>query len=55
VNRLRLVLAIGGLVFAVAGIATEDRRIVWAAIGLLGASFLIRMVVRRRDRERQEE
>lgn len=48
-NRLRLVLAIAGLVFAVAGIATEDRYIVWAAIALLALSFLLRLATRRRD------
>ncbi len=54
-NGLRLVFAIAGLVFAVAGIATGDQRIIWVAIGLLGASFLIRLVTRRRARERPEE
>lgn len=50
-NRLRLVLAIAGLVFAVAGIATGDRRIVWVAIALLALAFVVRLVVRRRNRQ----
>lgn len=54
-NRLRLVLALAGMVFAVAGIATEDRRIVWVAIGLLAISFLLRLVRRRRGRDRPGE
>lgn len=47
-NRLRLVLAISGLVFTIAGLATDNRIIVWTAIGLLGAAFLLRLYLRKR-------
>jgi hypothetical protein len=45
--RIRLVLALAGMVFAVAGIATKNRLVVWSAIGLLAASFVIRLLLRR--------
>lgn len=47
-NPLRIVLAVAGMVFAVAGIATDNRVIIWAAIGLLAVSFVIRLVLRRK-------
>jgi hypothetical protein len=46
-HRVRLVLALGGLVFLIAGVATKNRLIVWVAIGLLGAAFLVRLYLRR--------
>ncbi|MGH7659203.1 MAG: hypothetical protein ACREL6_13290 [Gemmatimonadales bacterium] len=49
-NPLRIVLAVAGLVFAVAGIATDNRIVIWAAIGLLAVSFAIRLTLRRMGR-----
>jgi Flp pilus assembly protein TadB len=46
VEKVRLVLAIAGLVFLVAGIATESRLIVWVAIVLLGMAFIARLYLR---------
>jgi hypothetical protein len=51
--RLRLVLVLAGLVFAIAGIATDNRIITWVAIGLLGLSLLIRLFLKKRP-ENQE-
>lgn len=49
-NPLRIVLAVAGLVFAVAGIATDNRIVIWAAIGLLAVSFVIRLMVHRQGK-----
>jgi Flp pilus assembly protein TadB len=46
-EKLRLVLALGGLGFLIAGIATESRLIVWVAIALLGLAFILRLYLRR--------
>ena len=50
-SRIRLILAVAGLVFAVAGVATDNHLIVWAAIALLAISFLIRLVLKRSTSE----
>jgi hypothetical protein len=49
-EKLRLVLALGGLGFLIAGIATESRLIVWVAIALLGLAFILRLYLRRNSR-----
>ena len=36
------------MVFAVAGIATDNRAVVWAAFSLLGVAFILGLVERRR-------
>lgn len=46
-NALRIILGVAGIVFAVAGIVTDNRTIIWVAIGLLVVSFLIRFMIRR--------
>jgi hypothetical protein len=46
-NRVRLALSLSGMVVAVAAILLDDRRVVWGAIALLGASLLLRLVQRR--------
>jgi len=48
VNRIRLFLSLTGMVVAVLAIMLNDRRLVWGAIAVLGASLLLRLVVRRR-------
>jgi len=49
-EKLRLVLALAGMVFLVAGIATNSRLIVWGAIALLGAAFVVRLYIRKKAR-----
>jgi ABC-type branched-subunit amino acid transport system permease subunit len=48
---LRLVCAVAGFALAVAGVVLEDRRIVWAAIATLALAFLLRIYLRRRERD----
>jgi len=52
-QRLRLVLALAGLIFAVSGVATDSRAGVWIAIGLLGLALLIGLTLRKK-RDTQE-
>ena len=47
-QKVRLVLAIAGMVFLIAGIATNSRLIVWGAIALLGAAFVVRLYRRKK-------
>lgn len=47
VNRVRLALSLTGMVVAIAAIMLDDRRVVWGAIALLGASLLLRLLVGR--------
>jgi hypothetical protein len=54
-NRFRLGLALAGFVAAIAAVVTDDRRIVWTAIGLLSASFHLRLVQRNHPREHYED
>jgi len=54
VNRLKQVLGILGLTAALAGIALENRWLVWLAIGLLGASIVLRMMLSSRARRNEE-
>jgi hypothetical protein len=49
VSQLRLALSVIGLVIAVGGVIRDDRRLVWAAIALIGASIVLRIIVRRRE------
>jgi hypothetical protein len=46
-TRIRLVLSLTGMVMAVTAIMLDDRRVVWGAIALLGASLLLRLFQRR--------
>lgn len=48
IGRIKLVLSLAGLVFAVVGIARDDRGITWAAIGILAVAVLLRLFLRRR-------
>ena len=45
--RLRLGLALAGFVAALVALALESQRIGWAAIALLTASVIIRVIQRR--------
>lgn len=53
-NQLKQVLGILGLMAALAGIAFEQPVLVWIAIGVLGASMMLRMVVAARDRRNDD-
>ena len=54
-NRLRVGLALAGFVAAIAAVITDDRRIVWIAIGLLSVSFFLRLLQRKHPREHSED
>lgn len=47
-NRLRVGFAIAGFALALLSVALDDHRLAWAAIALLAASLLIRLVRRKR-------
>jgi Flp pilus assembly protein TadB len=47
-NRLRIGLAIAGFILALFSVALDDHRLAWAAIAVLIASLLIRLVRRKR-------
>ncbi|HKG33385.1 MAG TPA: hypothetical protein VKB22_06610 [Gemmatimonadales bacterium] len=47
-NRLRLTLALVGLLLAALSVAFDERRLGWVAIVLLAASLLLRLWLRRR-------
>ena len=49
-TRLKQVLGILGMIAGVAGIALQNRSLVWIAIGFLGASIVARMLVSVRER-----
>ncbi len=44
---LRIVLALAGFAVALLAVALEDRRLGWAAIALLIASLIVRLIQRR--------
>jgi len=47
-DALRVGLALAGFAVAVVAIAFEDHRVGWAAIALLIASLIVRLIQRRR-------
>ena len=44
-------LSVAGLLLALAGVGLDDRRVVWAAIALLGMAAALRLIASRRSRE----
>jgi Flp pilus assembly protein TadB len=54
VNHLRLGLALAGFVVALLGVALDDSRLGWAAIALLAASLILRLLLRTRDNANSE-
>jgi hypothetical protein len=54
VNHLRLGLALAGFVVALLGVALDDSRLGWAAIALLTASLILRLLLRTRDNANSE-
>jgi hypothetical protein len=51
-EKLRLVLVLAGMVFLIAGVATDSRVIVWVAIGLLAAALMVRLYLRKKTDSR---
>jgi hypothetical protein len=47
-NGLRMGLALGGFALALLSVAYDERRLAWAAIGLLAGSLVVRLWLRRR-------
>lgn len=47
-SRLRLGFGICGFVLALGGVILNDPRLVWAAIAVLAASLIVRLILRRR-------
>src|SRR5690606_15803474 len=45
--RLRLALSLLGVILALAAVATDDRRMTWAAIAVLLSAVVIRIIARR--------
>ncbi|MEP6573969.1 MAG: hypothetical protein ABJD11_14800 [Gemmatimonadota bacterium] len=54
-TRVKLALAIIGLVLSVAGLMLENRLLVWLAMGLLAASLALRLIAGRRQRFHEEQ
>ena len=48
-NQFRLGLAMAGMIFAVAGVLRDDRRLMWIAMAALGVSVLLRVYLRRHN------
>ncbi len=48
-SRVRMGLALAGFVVALISVVLNDRRIGWAAIALLAASTVARLLLRRRE------
>jgi hypothetical protein len=54
VNRLRLGLAVAGLLLAALSVAREDHQLGWAAIALLAGSLIVRLLMRKRHDGNQD-
>ena len=54
-SRAKQVLGILGLMAALAGIALNNRILIWVAIGLLGASIAARMIAASQARRAEQE
>src|SRR5688572_20787527 len=48
-NRLRVGFALGGFVLAVLSVTLNDERLGWAAIAVLAASVIVRILMRKQD------
>jgi hypothetical protein len=55
VSQVKQLLGVLGLLVAVAGVALGYRWMVWVAIGLLGASIVLRMIVAAKARRSEEQ
>lgn len=48
-RRIKLYFALLGFILTVVGLYLDDRRIIWAAIAVLIAAFVLRLIERRRS------
>jgi hypothetical protein len=55
VSQLKQVFGLLGLIVALAGIALGNQVLVWVAIGLLGVSIVVRMLIAERTRKAERE
>jgi hypothetical protein len=46
-QHLRLTLSLTGMLLAVAGVGLDQQILIWAAIGVLGISVIVRIIMRR--------
>ena len=53
-NRLRLGFAIGGFVLALLGVVLNHSRLVWAAIAVLAASAILRLIFHKRGEKKAD-
>lgn len=53
-NRLRIGLALAGFVLALLSVALDDHRLAWAAIVVLAASLVMRLVRRKRESRKSQ-
>lgn len=53
--QLKQVFGVLGLIVALAGIALGNQTLVWVAIGLLGVSIVMRMLIAQRTRKAERE
>lgn len=54
-SRLRVGLSLLGLLIVIVAVARDDKRLMWVAIGCLGVSVLVRLVLRRRLQDARRE
>ena len=54
-SQLKQVFGVLGLIVALAGIALGNQVLVWVAIGLLGVSIVLRMLIAERTRKAERE
>jgi hypothetical protein len=54
-SRLRIGLSLVGLLIVIAAVARDDQMLMWVAIGCLGVSVLVRLVLRRRLQDARRE
>jgi hypothetical protein len=45
VSRLKQILGLAGIMLALAGFGLDSRPLVWAAVGVLGLSVLLRLIL----------
>jgi membrane glycosyltransferase len=51
-QHLRLTLSLTGMLLAVAAVALNQRLLIWAAIGVLGMSVVVRIIMQRKAAEK---
>jgi hypothetical protein len=52
--RLRLAFGFIGMLLAITALARDDKRIAWVAMIVLAVTLVLRLVARRRDKDRLE-